>query len=216
MTYYEEFGVPETASREEIRQAYKHLTQLIHPDQCSDEAIRRLADLQLKRLNGVLEILQDSATRERYDRSLAALAVATTGAPLPAVRERMNLVWVFRTAVAAAALAFTLAILLWRPAQLPRAQVAARITDPSPIEPAGTIPHARRTPNPPVRLLPEPEWEPLASRASEWPIALASLPSPEPVMVAKPPIASANAGPAVHATELTGTPAQRPYIRKIE
>src|SRR5690348_5432195 len=63
MTYYEELGVSETASREEIRQAYKQLARVIHPDHCGDNPTRRLADLQLKRLNGILEMLLDPQGR---------------------------------------------------------------------------------------------------------------------------------------------------------
>ena len=46
MTYYEELGVPAEASREQIRQAYKRLVRLLHPDQCGDPATRVLAELR--------------------------------------------------------------------------------------------------------------------------------------------------------------------------
>src|SRR6266536_368546 len=67
MDYYEEFGVERTAGREEIRQAYKRLVRLLHPDQCRDNEVRRLADLQMKRLNGILQKLTDPVERTRYD-----------------------------------------------------------------------------------------------------------------------------------------------------
>jgi hypothetical protein len=70
MTYYEELGVPGGASREEIRQAYKRLVRLLHPDRCSDPATRLLAELQMRRLNGILEVLSDPGERARYDRWL--------------------------------------------------------------------------------------------------------------------------------------------------
>jgi hypothetical protein len=70
MTYYEELGVPGGASREEIRQAYKRLVRLLHPDRCGDPATRLLAELQMRRLNGVLEVLSDPGERARYDRWL--------------------------------------------------------------------------------------------------------------------------------------------------
>jgi hypothetical protein len=70
MTYYEELGVPAEASREQIRQAYKRLVRLLHPDQCGDPATRVLAELQMRRLNGILEVLSHPGERANYDRSL--------------------------------------------------------------------------------------------------------------------------------------------------
>ncbi len=70
MTYYEELGVPAAASREEIRQAYKRLLRLLHPDRCGDPATRVLAELQMRRLNGILEVLSHPDERASYDRSL--------------------------------------------------------------------------------------------------------------------------------------------------
>jgi hypothetical protein len=70
MTYYEELGVPAEASCEEIRQAYKRLVRLLHPDRCSDPATRVLAELQMRRLNGILEVLSRPDERAEYDRSL--------------------------------------------------------------------------------------------------------------------------------------------------
>jgi hypothetical protein len=57
MTFYEELGVSETASREEIR-----------------EALRHLARRDRERLYGTAEVLLDPERRKRYDRSLMALA----------------------------------------------------------------------------------------------------------------------------------------------
>ena len=70
MTYYEELGVPAEASREEIRQAYKRLVRLLHPDRCGDPPTRVLAELQMRRLNGILEVLSRPDERANYDRSL--------------------------------------------------------------------------------------------------------------------------------------------------
>ena len=71
MDYYEEFGVDRSAAVAEIRQAYKRLVKLLHPDHCRDEAVRRLADLQMKRLNGILKTLTDPLERAGYDLILA-------------------------------------------------------------------------------------------------------------------------------------------------
>ena len=67
MTYYEELGVENTATAEEIRRAYRKLAQLLHPDQHQDEALRKICERQLARLNGIAEILDDPEQRREYD-----------------------------------------------------------------------------------------------------------------------------------------------------
>ena len=89
MDHYEELGLSRAASQEEIRQAYRRVARLLHPDRCKDEESRRLADLQMKRLNGILEILTDSAARLSYDEQLLI------GPVLPARRSRRAYFWVW-------------------------------------------------------------------------------------------------------------------------
>src|SRR5438874_8895151 len=81
MDYYAELGVDRTATPQEIRQAYRRLVRLVHPDHCDDEALRPLADQRMKRLNGILEALMDPAERARYDYALAGRMVIAL--PLP-------------------------------------------------------------------------------------------------------------------------------------
>jgi len=64
---FEELGVARTASSPEIRRAYKNLVRLMHPDRCRDEALRRLAELQMQRLNETAAILLDPVRRRRYE-----------------------------------------------------------------------------------------------------------------------------------------------------
>jgi hypothetical protein len=82
MDHYEELGIDRSASVAEIRQAYRRLMRLLHPDHAGDEACRRLAELQTKRLNSLLAVLTDPVERERYDHQLSVdRAVLTLPAP---------------------------------------------------------------------------------------------------------------------------------------
>ena len=81
MNYYEELGLPPSASPEEIRQAYKSLARLLHPDRQSDTHLRKMAELQMTRLNDILAELSDPVRRQRYDAMLQANAAGNvTGA----------------------------------------------------------------------------------------------------------------------------------------
>jgi hypothetical protein len=70
MNYYEELGIRQDAAIEEIRQAYKLLARLLHPDGQPDARLKALAECQMKRLNEILATLTDSQKRRRYDESL--------------------------------------------------------------------------------------------------------------------------------------------------
>src|ERR1017187_7062414 len=63
MNYYEELGLPNTASAEEVRRAYRSLARLLHPDQQPDETLRRLAGAQMTRLKQILETLTEPRLR---------------------------------------------------------------------------------------------------------------------------------------------------------
>src|ERR1035441_8467094 len=74
MNFYEEFGVRNDAPVEEIRQAYKTLARVLHPDSQLDEKLKTAAACQMKRLHDVLDIFVDPGKRRAYDESLAAAA----------------------------------------------------------------------------------------------------------------------------------------------
>lgn len=59
MTIYEELGVPQDASEEEIQKSLRALNKMLHPDLHEEAATRRLAEAQLKRLNGLVAALSD-------------------------------------------------------------------------------------------------------------------------------------------------------------
>jgi curved DNA-binding protein CbpA len=75
MTYYEELGLSPAASIDQIRHSYKTLVRLLHPDQCHDESVKRLAELQMRRLNQILAMLTDPQERGRYDARLMSPAI---------------------------------------------------------------------------------------------------------------------------------------------
>jgi curved DNA-binding protein CbpA len=70
MNHYEELGIRQDAALEEIRQAYKVLARLLHPDAQPDARLKAMAECQMKRLNEILAILTDSQKRRQYDESL--------------------------------------------------------------------------------------------------------------------------------------------------
>jgi curved DNA-binding protein CbpA len=72
MNYYEELGLTPDASPEEIHQAHRKLTKLLHPDQQTDETLRRLAEAQMRRLNSIVDVLSDSDSRKQYDKGVKA------------------------------------------------------------------------------------------------------------------------------------------------
>jgi hypothetical protein len=82
MTYYEELGISADAAEEDIRQAHRRLVKLLHPDQQSNDELRRLAELQLMRINALVEQLLDPTQRRLYD--------LTIRSPLPSIPPAAN------------------------------------------------------------------------------------------------------------------------------
>jgi hypothetical protein len=67
MNYYEELGVRQDASVEEIRQAYKLTSRLLHPDRHAESALQEVAERQMQRLGEIVAILIDAEKRSHYD-----------------------------------------------------------------------------------------------------------------------------------------------------
>ena len=63
-TLYETLGVQVTASKEEIKNAYKKLAPQFHPDKNPDNAT---AAEKFKEINQAYEILSDEQKRRQYD-----------------------------------------------------------------------------------------------------------------------------------------------------
>ncbi|MEN6607640.1 MAG: J domain-containing protein, partial [Bryobacteraceae bacterium] len=88
MTYYEELGLAQNATVEEIHQAYRNLARLLHPDQQTDETLRHLAESQMKRINLIHEVLTNPAMRREYDVSLRPDRPGLPGRTVPATGRR--------------------------------------------------------------------------------------------------------------------------------
>jgi curved DNA-binding protein CbpA len=73
ITYYEELGVENTATQGQIREAYRVLVRLLHPDQQTDPQLRDAAELQMRKLNRIHAVLSDPVRRTSYDDSLEAV-----------------------------------------------------------------------------------------------------------------------------------------------
>jgi len=104
MTLYEELGVPPDASPEAIREAYRNVARLLHPDSQTNPALKNAAETQMKRLNLLHDILADAERRQRYDQEMGGAIVVRTEppfeVPMPAITAiNGNLVWLIVTTV---------------------------------------------------------------------------------------------------------------------
>jgi curved DNA-binding protein CbpA len=68
--YYEELGVDRDAGPEDIRESFRALVRLLHPDQQRDEQLRSIAEIQLRKVNRIYAVLSDPERRRMYDESL--------------------------------------------------------------------------------------------------------------------------------------------------
>jgi hypothetical protein len=107
MTFYEELGVPPDASPDTIREAYRNVAKVLHPDAQTNPALKESAEVQMKRVNHLYEVLSDPEQRRRYDLELAApprrqnrVIIHTPRAfEPPAVRRNGTLTWLAATAI---------------------------------------------------------------------------------------------------------------------
>ena len=70
INFYEELGVAHDASPEEIRDAFRALARLLHPDQQTDPQLKEIAEEQMRKLNPIYAVLSDPERRRRYDEDL--------------------------------------------------------------------------------------------------------------------------------------------------
>jgi curved DNA-binding protein CbpA len=70
INYYEELGIADNASPEEIRDGFRALVRLLHPDHQIDGQLKIIAERQMQKLNRIYAVLSDLESRRRYDDSL--------------------------------------------------------------------------------------------------------------------------------------------------
>ncbi len=212
MDYYEELGIERTAPVRDIRQAYRRLMQLLHPDRCADEKGRRLAELQARRLNAMLAVLTNPVERERYDRELSLDRVVLPPPHQPPGRLAEAPRWLWP----AAGIAIMVALIsLWpaTPRPIPKIRPPAPPEATQPLRKAAAAPAAE--PEPP-RVQPSPSAMteltefaplPLARMAPRIPVPAPRLPLENPPALQDPGWASV--APAIAPLD-AGTPPPRP------
>lgn len=70
LTYYDELGIAPNASPDQVRDAFRSLVRLIHPDHHTDEQLKAVAEFQMRKLNRIYGVLSDAERRRAYDFSL--------------------------------------------------------------------------------------------------------------------------------------------------
>lgn len=111
ITYYEELGVEENASPDEIRDAFRALARLLHPDQQSDPQLKEMAERQMRKLNRIYAVLSDADRRTAYDESLDE---PRSGAPVIVFSNSDgNLKKLIVRGSALAGIVFGAALLIW-------------------------------------------------------------------------------------------------------
>jgi DnaJ-domain-containing protein 1 len=82
--HYERLGVAPSSSTDEVRTAYRSLARRLHPDRlgAASPAERTLAERRMREINESWRVLQDPASRRRYDESRMERRRHTTARPV--------------------------------------------------------------------------------------------------------------------------------------
>lgn len=118
MTIYDELGLTPDATDDQIRQAHRQLAKLLHPDLQRDPELRRIAELQLMRVNRMVEQLLAASRVPVAPVELVRIAddCASVSALHRSYKKRER-VWKYLTSVAClVAVAVLLVLLLPEPA----------------------------------------------------------------------------------------------------
>lgn len=65
--YYKTLGVSKSASKDEIKKAYKKLAKKYHPDKFTDNSKKKEAEEKFKKINEAASVLADEKKRQQYD-----------------------------------------------------------------------------------------------------------------------------------------------------
>jgi curved DNA-binding protein CbpA len=143
MTFYEELGVPPDSPPDTIRDAYRNVARLLHPDAQTNPVLKESAEAQMKRINHLYDVLSDPERRRRYDQELAEPTdrpgTLIIRAPLPvhdlARGGRGNMVWLAATAICAMFIIWLATRESSAPAVYPQpsADATAGASEPSPL-----------------------------------------------------------------------------------
>jgi len=107
--FYEALGLTSGASAQEIRDAFILYVRLLHPDQQIDPDLKHAAEIQMRKLNRIYDVLSDPEQRRLYDLTLLTGTPTTVVFNPPSdVLERLKpkLIWL-------GAIALSAGLLIW-------------------------------------------------------------------------------------------------------
>ena len=94
MDFYEELAITPDATEEDIRRSHRRLIKLLHPDGQEDPELKVMAELQLRRINGVVDLLYNAERRREYDERLKKGDAAADPTHLSSFsRAKVKLTW---------------------------------------------------------------------------------------------------------------------------
>jgi curved DNA-binding protein CbpA len=67
ISFYDELGLDQGATADTIRETYRSLVRLLHPDQQTDPQLKSVAEAQMRKLNRIYAVLSDPEKRAQYD-----------------------------------------------------------------------------------------------------------------------------------------------------
>jgi curved DNA-binding protein CbpA len=74
ISFYDELGLEPGATADSIRETYRSLVRLLHPDQQTDPQLKSVAEAQMRKLNRIYAVLSDPEKRAQYDALLQGAA----------------------------------------------------------------------------------------------------------------------------------------------